>query len=74
MHLVLVRKLGIPQESREAFEMLCRAGIIYRHLCDRLMARVSFRNIAVHDYRKSNLEINVNIIENHLDHFRVFVP
>ena len=72
MHLVRVRKLGIPQESRDAFEMLCGVGIIDRHLCDRLMAMVGFRNIAVHDYRKLNMEIIVSIIENHLDDFRAF--
>ena len=72
MHLVRVRKLGIPQESRDAFEMLCGAGIIDRHLCDRLMAMVGFRNIAVHDYRKLNMEIIVSIIENNLNDFRVF--
>lgn len=72
MHLVRVRKLGIPQESRDAFEMLCAAGIIDRHLCDRLMAMVGFRNIAVHDYRKLNLEIIISIIENNLNDFRIF--
>lgn len=72
MHLVRVRKLGIPQESREAFEMLHGAGIIDRHLCDRLMAMVGFRNVAVHDYRKLNLEILVSIVEKHLDDFKAF--
>lgn len=72
MHLVRVRKLGIPQESRDAFEMLCDAGIIDRHLCDRLMAMVGFRNVAVHDYRKLNMEIVANIVEDHLDDFKAF--
>lgn len=72
MHLVRTRKLGIPQESRDAFEMLYKAGMIDRHLCDCLMAMVGFRNIAVHDYRNLNIEIVVSIVENHLGDFRAF--
>jgi uncharacterized protein YutE (UPF0331/DUF86 family) len=36
------------------------------------MSMVGFRNIAVHDYRKLDMEIIVSIIENHLNDFRVF--
>ncbi len=36
MHLVRVRKLGVPQESREAFDLLCEAEIIAVTLRDRL--------------------------------------
>ena len=72
MHLVRVRKLGVPQESREAFDMLCEAKIIEDALRDRLKAMVGFRNVAVHDYRKLNLEVVRNILETHLDNFREF--
>lgn len=54
MHLVRVKKLGGPQESREAYDMLCEADIIEAPLRDRLKTMVGFRNIAVHDYRKLN--------------------
>jgi len=57
MHLVRVKKLGIPQESREAFDMLRDVGLIATPLCERLKAMVGFRNIAVHDYRKLNLDV-----------------
>ena len=72
MHLVRVKKLGIPQESREAFDMLCASGIITQTLCDRLKAMVGFRNVAVHDYKALNLEVVVNILEVHLDDFKQF--
>lgn len=72
MHLVRVRKLGVPQESREAFDLLCEAHIIEGRLCNRLKAMVGFRNVAVHDYRKLNLEVVKNIIEEHLSDFREF--
>lgn len=72
MHLVRVRKLGVPQESREAFDLLCEADIIEGRLSSRLKAMVGFRNVAVHDYRKLNLEVVKNIIEEHLSDFREF--
>lgn len=72
MHLVRVRKLGVPQESRDAFDMLGEAGVIDAILCERLKAMVGFRNIAVHDYRKLNLEVVRKIIREHLGDFREF--
>jgi len=50
--------------------MLCEARIIEDPLCDFLKAMVGFRNVAVHDYRKLNLEVIRNIVERHLDDFR----
>jgi len=72
MHLVRVKKLGIPQESRDAFDMLGEAGIITASLSERLKAMVGFRNIAVHDYRKLNLEVVRRIIEEHSSDFSEF--
>lgn len=72
MHLVRVNKLGVPQESRDAFDMLGEAGIINAVLCERLKAMVGFRNVAVHDYRKLNLEVVRKIIHEHLGDFREF--
>ena len=72
MHLVKVKRLGIPQESREVFDMLCEAGVIEPFLRDRLKAMVGFRNIAVHDYCKLNLEVVRNIVTQHLQDFSLF--
>ena len=72
MHLVRVRKLGVPQESRDAFDMLFEGNIIGAELRDRLKAMIGFRNVAVHDYRKLNLEVVRNILEGHLGDFRWF--
>lgn len=44
-----VKRLGVPQESRDAFAMICAAGIIDNGLRDNMQAMVGFRNIAVHD-------------------------
>jgi uncharacterized protein YbaR (Trm112 family) len=64
--------LGVPQESREAYDMLCDSGIIDVSLRDRLKAMIGFRNIAVHDYIKLNLAVVRSIIETRLGDFRTF--
>ena len=72
MHATRVGKLGLPQESREAFVLLERAGWIEPVLSRRMQAMVGFRNVAVHDYQKLSLEIVKSILEGHLDDFRAF--
>jgi uncharacterized protein YutE (UPF0331/DUF86 family) len=72
MHLVRVRRLGLPQESREAFDLLERAGLIDSDLTVRMKRMVGFRNVAVHDYRKFDLEIVRSIIGARLPDFLDF--
>ena len=70
MHLVRVNRLGIPQQSRDAFSMLADAGLIDKELASKMQSMVGFRNVAVHDYRKLSLDILRAILQNHLDDFR----
>jgi len=72
MHLVRSRKLGLPQESREAFTLLEQAGLLDAALAARMKAMIGFRNVAVHDYQKLNLGIIKSILEKHLDDFRCY--
>lgn len=72
MHMIAQGKLGLPQTSREAFEMLQNNQVIEEDLATRLKAMVGFRNIAVHDYQGVNLEIVQSIIEKHLADFLEF--
>lgn len=72
MHVVRMQRLGVPQETREAFTLLENAGVIDRDLSDRLKKMVGFRNVAIHDYQKLNLDIVRRIIVEHLDDFLVF--
>lgn len=72
-HLVKVQKLGIPQTSKDAFDLLAGAGIIEVTLAQRLGSMVGFRNIAVHDYQKINLAIVTAIIHKHLVDFQDFI-
>lgn len=72
MHIVAEKNLGLPQNSRDAFELLCGQNIIDQDLNARLKSMVGFRNIAVHDYQAINLEILQKIIEHHLEDFKTF--
>ena len=67
MHLVSEKGLGIPQSSRDVFDILRKNGLLDEGLAGILMAMVGFRNIAVHDYQQLNLQIVQNIIDIHLD-------
>ncbi|ASV70140.1 MULTISPECIES: type VII toxin-antitoxin system HepT family RNase toxin [Cytobacillus] len=72
MHVVSEEKLGLPQTSRDAFDMLEEHQMIDEPIARRLKAMVGFRNIAVHDYQSLNLDIMKEIIERHLDDFTEF--
>jgi len=72
-HIVKVKGLGLPNTSRELFDMLLEAGIISQGICKQMQGMVGFRNIAVHDYQNLNLEIVVAIVENHLGDFEGYV-
>lgn len=69
MHLVAVRRLGLPQESREAFDLLRDAGILDPQLATRMKAMVGFRNVAVHEYRKLDLAIVRATVATRLEDF-----
>lgn len=72
MHLVRVHKLGIPQESRDAFALLEQAGRLEASLADRMKRMVGFRNVAVHDYQRLSLDIVRSIVRERLDDFVEF--
>ncbi|MEK3822128.1 DUF86 domain-containing protein [Cytobacillus sp. FSL W8-0315] len=69
MHIVAVKKLGLPQQSRDAFTLLEAEGILPPPLSDKMKAMVGFRNIAVHDYQEINLVILRKILDDHLVDF-----
>ena len=72
MHLVAARRLGIPQESREAFDLLVTGAALDKALGERLAGMVGFRNVAVHNYRRLDLAIVSSIIHHRLDDFTAF--
>ncbi|MEW6683036.1 MAG: DUF86 domain-containing protein [Nitrospirota bacterium] len=72
MHLVRTGHLGLPQESREAFSLMQKAGLLEPQLGDKMRAMVGFRNVAVHDYGSLNLDIVRAIVEKRLGDLRAF--
>lgn len=66
MHLVAVKKLGVPQTSRKAFDILFENNIISKETTERMKAMVGFRNIAVRDYQTLNMVVVRKIVEEHL--------
>jgi Uncharacterized conserved protein len=66
MHRVAENGWGIPGSSREAFDFLAEYGAVDPVLAGKLKAMVGFRNIAIHDYLKMNLDILKSIITDSL--------
>lgn len=56
-HLIKIRKLGLPADSRDSFALLEDANLISQSMSRAMQDMVGFRNILVHDYRRLNLEI-----------------
>jgi uncharacterized protein YutE (UPF0331/DUF86 family) len=65
-------RLGLPQESREAFDLLVQADRLDADLADRLKRMVGFRNVAVHDYTQINLDIVRAIVEGRMNDLTSF--
>ena len=62
LRVIRIRKLGLPKESREAFEILERHGLIDADLSRELKSMVGFRNLAVHNYRAVDLHVVERIL------------
>ncbi len=73
MFVVSAEKLGLPQSSRDSFEMLYGGKFITESLLTKMSAMVGFRNIVVHNYQKISLPILQTIIEDHLGDFHEFI-
>lgn len=72
MYVISQRRLGIPQDSRDAFTLLQTAGILPADLATRMQRMVGFRNVAVHEYTRLNLDVVRAIVTKQLDDFRTF--
>lgn len=73
MHIVAEEKWGLPQNSRDAFQLLYDREVIDQFLLGRLSAMIGFRKIAVHDYQEINMQVLQKIVEHHLEDFRLFI-
>ncbi len=73
MHRISVAKLGVPQSSRDAFDILHANRIIQATTSTAMKNMVGFRNIAVHSYEKLQLPILEAIAARHLGDFEDFL-
>ena len=71
-HVIRIRKLGLPQDSRDVFDLLKQGGIIDEEMNSALKSMVGFRNILVHEYRALDPEIVEAVIEYRLDDLLAF--
>jgi uncharacterized protein YutE (UPF0331/DUF86 family) len=69
MRLIKLKRLGLPKDSRDSFELLNRADID-QELMEKMFGLVGFRNTAIHNYKKLDLDIVEAIINCHLEDFR----
>lgn len=72
MHVVRVKKLGVPKQSRDAFDLMVEHGIIKKPLAEKLGGMVGFRNISIHEYQKVSLGVVKSIIASNLGMFTEF--
>ena len=66
MYVVSTKKLGIPQNKREAFKLLEDNNIIDKSISKKMQNMIGFRNIAVHSYKQIDENVLQSIIENNL--------
>ena len=73
MHRVAVGHLGIPQNSRDAFDILATNSLITQPCAESMKRMVGFRNIAVHDYQHIQTEILNAILTRNLTDFESYL-
>lgn len=72
MHLISVKRLGIPKVSRDAFILLEQNKLLEPDLSKNLQAMLDFLSVAVRDDQAVNISTLQSIIENHLRDFLEF--
>lgn len=73
MHTIRTHRLGPPQSSRHAFELLREASIISPEIETNMKRMVGFRNVAIHQYHELNLDTVKRIVEERLDDFQIYI-
>jgi uncharacterized protein YutE (UPF0331/DUF86 family) len=73
MHRVSIGRHGIPQSSREAFDLLEKHTVISAPCASAMKNMVGFRNIAVHSYQELQMPILHAIVSDHLTDFEAFL-
>lgn len=71
-HIIKTKKLGLPKQNRESFDILFQSGIINESLAEEMKKMVGFRNLAVHDYSSLNLTVIEKVLTEKLSKFEEF--
>ena len=66
-YVIRQNKLGIPATSGESFALLAAASLIPAGLAEKLKKMTGFRNLAIHEYQRVNVDIIISIIKTDLD-------
>lgn len=69
MHMTASNKLGVPQSSAEAFLLLAENRYISAQTARSMVAMTGFRNIAIHEYQRMDMDILKAVVQ---EHYRVF--
>ena len=64
-HIVSRDRLGMPQNSAEAFTLLEQAGIIETEIARSMVAMTGFLNVAVHEYQELDNSVLHEIATRH---------
>ncbi|WP_299729346.1 DUF86 domain-containing protein [uncultured Endozoicomonas sp.] len=70
--VIRLKQLGVPKSARESFSLLADSKTIPPELAETLTKMVGFRNIAVHEYQKLNIDILRAVIDKHLSELKKF--
>lgn len=65
-------ELGVPNSSRESFEMLEEANVVSPEITSKMIGMVGFRNLIVHQYFRIDMERVCDLIETDLDDLSAF--
>jgi uncharacterized protein YutE (UPF0331/DUF86 family) len=64
--------LDLPVNYKSGFEILAKFNFIDNSIKEKMIKMAGFRNIAVHNYEKINVEILKSILVNNLNDFEEF--
>lgn len=69
LHYIKIKKLEIPQTSKQIFEILEKNGVIDKKISINMGKIIEIKNIAVSDNQNLNMDILQEIVEKNLDEF-----
>ena len=72
LHILSREALGVPLSMGDAFFSLYKNSFISEKLSKNLIKMVGFRNIAVHEYQRLDLDILKSVVKNNLKDFEEF--